>query len=370
MLALYRSGRQADALGAYQDARRTLVDELGLEPGPELRARHEAILRQDPALDPPPGRRRRPPTRGPRAAPVLLLAGGALLALVVVAAVVLVGDGDEPATASARVVPGNSLVALDARTGDVQAVVPTGSTPTSVATGGGGVWALNADDKTLTRAESATGAARTFTVPGTPFGVTAGDGAVWVATGSDSRYRSETVVRRVLELAPTTGAVRRDVALPRDESGQEPVVNAIAATRDAVWVIGPGNRLFRIAVEGAAAPARVPWGCLRRRRGRRRRLGDHGGSGQPRARSRLGARQGHPPRADPGRRARRPRRRGRCRVGDGARGRPAVARDPHRGALDRRGSGCAGGDRGRRRGLGGERCAGHGRPGSTRGAGA
>ena len=36
MLALYRSGRQADALGAYQDARRTLVDELGIEPGPEL----------------------------------------------------------------------------------------------------------------------------------------------------------------------------------------------------------------------------------------------------------------------------------------------------------------------------------------------
>ena len=34
MLALYRSGRQADALSAYQDARRTLVDELGLEPGP------------------------------------------------------------------------------------------------------------------------------------------------------------------------------------------------------------------------------------------------------------------------------------------------------------------------------------------------
>ena len=47
MLALYRSGRQADALQAYQDARRVLTDELGLDPGPELRELHQAILRHD-----------------------------------------------------------------------------------------------------------------------------------------------------------------------------------------------------------------------------------------------------------------------------------------------------------------------------------
>ena len=51
MLALYRCGRQADALEAYRKARRILVDEMGLEPGPELRRLHEAILRQDPALE-------------------------------------------------------------------------------------------------------------------------------------------------------------------------------------------------------------------------------------------------------------------------------------------------------------------------------
>jgi DNA-binding SARP family transcriptional activator len=51
MLALYRSGRQADALAAYQDARRALVDELGIEPGRELRELEQAILRQDLALD-------------------------------------------------------------------------------------------------------------------------------------------------------------------------------------------------------------------------------------------------------------------------------------------------------------------------------
>jgi len=51
MLALYRSGRQAEALGVYQDARRVLVEELGIEPSSELRELQQAILNQDPALE-------------------------------------------------------------------------------------------------------------------------------------------------------------------------------------------------------------------------------------------------------------------------------------------------------------------------------
>jgi DNA-binding SARP family transcriptional activator len=50
MLALYRSQRQADALQAYQDTRRTLVEELGIEPGVHLRELEQAILAQNPAL--------------------------------------------------------------------------------------------------------------------------------------------------------------------------------------------------------------------------------------------------------------------------------------------------------------------------------
>ncbi len=51
MTALYLSGRQAEALAAYQDARRVLVEELGIEPGRGLRELEQAILRQDPSLD-------------------------------------------------------------------------------------------------------------------------------------------------------------------------------------------------------------------------------------------------------------------------------------------------------------------------------
>jgi DNA-binding SARP family transcriptional activator len=50
MLALYRCGRQADALEAYRSARRVYVERLGLEPGPELRRIQEAILAHDPAI--------------------------------------------------------------------------------------------------------------------------------------------------------------------------------------------------------------------------------------------------------------------------------------------------------------------------------
>src|SRR5262249_56166631 len=72
ILALYRGGRQADALEVYRETRRVLADELGLEPSPQLRELERAILRHDPSLaaavaplpaqanrEPPPGRRRR-----------------------------------------------------------------------------------------------------------------------------------------------------------------------------------------------------------------------------------------------------------------------------------------------------------------------
>ncbi|TMR91344.1 AfsR/SARP family transcriptional regulator, partial [Nonomuraea basaltis] len=67
--ALYLAGRQSEALAAYGDLRRRLADELGLDPGPELAALHQAILQQDPAL----GAQPRPSTNLP--APLTSLVG-------------------------------------------------------------------------------------------------------------------------------------------------------------------------------------------------------------------------------------------------------------------------------------------------------
>jgi len=59
MLALYRCGRQADALTAFQAARGRFVDELGIEPAQPLRDLHEDVLKHSAKSRPPPKRRSR-----------------------------------------------------------------------------------------------------------------------------------------------------------------------------------------------------------------------------------------------------------------------------------------------------------------------
>jgi DNA-binding SARP family transcriptional activator len=69
MRALYASGRQAEALDLYRETRRTLIDELGIEPSPALQELEQAILRQDPALS------ARARANAPRRRAILVLAG-------------------------------------------------------------------------------------------------------------------------------------------------------------------------------------------------------------------------------------------------------------------------------------------------------
>ena len=101
MLALYRAGRQADALDLYRRTRDLFVNELGIEPGHALRELEQAVLRQDTALRAPP-RRPRPPAHEPGAEPpsrprrrlVLVVAVAAALVVAAVAAALLHSGGN------------------------------------------------------------------------------------------------------------------------------------------------------------------------------------------------------------------------------------------------------------------------------------
>jgi DNA-binding SARP family transcriptional activator len=102
MLALYRSGRQADALELFRRTRALFVDELGIEPGPGLRDLEQAMLRQDSELRLPVPRREQPaPAQPPRrsrrvwiaVAAVLLVAAGVLAGVLVAAGG---GKGKQP----------------------------------------------------------------------------------------------------------------------------------------------------------------------------------------------------------------------------------------------------------------------------------
>ena len=177
MLALYRSGRQAEALEAYAELRRTLVEELGLEPSRELRALQEAMLRQDPELDlRRPGAVRVVPRRRRRLGLALVVA---LAALAAVGLFALLGSEESPEHPRAD----GLLVAVSPRSGEVQARVPVGATPSAVAVGEGRVWVVNADDQTISRIDPRSRASDTFAIGATPTDLAVGAGAVWVASG-------------------------------------------------------------------------------------------------------------------------------------------------------------------------------------------
>lgn len=129
MLALYRSGRQAEALSAYAALRKHLAVELGLSPNPQVEELHAAILAQDPAIDSPAPLRNLVGRRRVLAPLVVLaaLAGVAVIAAFVSLGVVLAsrgGEGQEPLVRADERLPfpdvPNQLL------GSYKAVIPAG----------------------------------------------------------------------------------------------------------------------------------------------------------------------------------------------------------------------------------------------------
>jgi YVTN family beta-propeller protein len=221
MLALYRSGRQADALAAYRDARRTLGAELGLEPSPELQRLQQAILNQDPAIAAPPRERALAAVRRRRGGALLAFGGGLLLAAAVAA---ILAGGEESQDAAAA----NSAAVIDPQSNELVGTVPTGVEPADVAADGGSVWIANRGDDSVTQVDPKTRAVlRTVPAGTTVGGMAAGAGAVWIGGSRgwklvrlDPAFQSRRTIR--LASAPNDFAIS--------------AVNPVAVGSGAVWV--------------------------------------------------------------------------------------------------------------------------------------
>ena len=224
MFALYRSGRQADSLAAYQQARRTLAEELGLEPGRRLQELERAILRQDAALDPP-ERVSDTLLRTPRRMGVLIATGAAvLLAAAAAVAGIELSSGDRPGLAAASA---HSVAAIDVRSNRLVADVPVGEGPTSVAVGEGSVWVTNAFDRSISRVDPDSGAVvQRIDVGRDPSGIAIGAEAVWVGNSWDGT---------VSRIDPRTN--REVQTIPVDVTP-----TALAVTDGTVWVTSEEER--------------------------------------------------------------------------------------------------------------------------------
>jgi YVTN family beta-propeller protein len=284
MLALYRAGRQAEALEVYRDGRALLVEQLGLDPSPRLQELERAILRQDAALHPDsavavaalPSPSIAPPPEAPRNGRADVtrrrgrIIGGlaGVVAAAVAVAVLVGGNGESPGetlhgNAVAVLSPGGRIsnaVALPAAptrllaafgslwvtqfdTGRVSRIDPgdraaneptirVGSGPAGLAVGSSSVWVANSLDGTVSRIDATTNdVVQWVSVGSRPTDVAAGDGSVWVANAGDGT---------VSHLDGRTGRVVRTA-----DVGGSPTALALGA--GSLWVAtGTGRSVVRL----------------------------------------------------------------------------------------------------------------------------
>ena len=264
MLALYRSGRQADALEVYRSGRRLLDEELGLKPDDELQRLERAILNHDPSLESP-----------------------------------VVAGVKRPSVAQRRraslhteaSVPPDSVAVIDLQRSRVVGHVPVGRRPVAVAIGHGSVWVANADDGTVSRIDpDRREVIRTIGIGAPAIDLAVATDAVWVANGSDGTVSridpSADAVVETIDLRGTSELVWNPAyavdadddsvwvaagphhVLRIDPTTNEPsaiidvghVPVGVALGQEALWVVTSAERALRIEPHTNAATAEVPIG--------------------------------------------------------------------------------------------------------------
>jgi YVTN family beta-propeller protein len=268
MMALYRAGRQSDALAALQSCRRHLSQELGLEPGPELRRLEQRILEHDEGLVPP---RAPPRPRAPTPSTSVVrrhsrrwnwgwsVPPGVVLTSALVAGLVAIsGRAAAPAVAAdtnvlvainarsnLRAAPtelpvppsavaaaagsiwvaspsGGSVLEVDPHGGTVADRIPVGGQPGSLVSAAGALWVAGTMGATVERIDPASAIVTwtTHLAETGPVAMAYGDGGLWVADSTDDA---------ILELGPLSGSVLHTFSLDVQPT-------AIALADGSVWV--------------------------------------------------------------------------------------------------------------------------------------
>jgi peptide/nickel transport system substrate-binding protein len=283
MVALYRAGRHAEALAAFRAARRRLAEELGLEPGPQLRELERRILRHDPGLERShsevPARRRPSVLRAAVGVAVLALAVGATTSLL------LVSGGTTASLVSGGA--SSRLFAIAARSGELGKTIELAGSPSAVASGAGSIWVADPNRATVSRVDPRSGAiVDRIPVGGEPGSIASGGGGIWVAStvgdgleridpvtdtvtqsvhldtasaaaiafGDGRLWLADSSKQMVIEIDPATGSVRRTLTIDLSPS-------AVAVGGSSVWVAGYDRAAVeRIDATSGETLATVPVG--------------------------------------------------------------------------------------------------------------
>jgi DNA-binding SARP family transcriptional activator len=268
MLALYRCGRQAEALEAHRDGRRYMSDELGLEPAPELRELEAKILAHSPELAAPAAPRRRgspalaerPEGAAPRRQrlrPALAIIGAAvLLGGAALAAALRSGDDAGGLRSVALDLAKDALVAFSPGGRGPEVAIPLPGRPTSIAAADGRVFVATVDSATLTVVDGGTRKiVQIVPLQIIPAAVTAAGNRVWVA----DRRRGVVVKFEAGYERPTARIAypRARASGPAGLNVREPV--SVASAGGAVWVTDGSRRLTRIDARSDAV-AQFPAG--------------------------------------------------------------------------------------------------------------